>query len=143
MQYTLRPATHDDYEFLYNLHATTIRPSVEATWGWDEAFQRAYFADRFDPAQSQIIVVDGEDVGVLQVEERNGQPFLGLIEIAPEYQNRGLGTRVIKDVLDKVHAEGRPLFLHVLKANRDARRLYRRLGFEIVEEREKRYVMLA
>ena len=55
--YTLRPATHDDYHFLYHLHISTIRPAVEATWGWDEAFQREYFREHFDPATRQIIEI--------------------------------------------------------------------------------------
>ncbi len=41
--YSLRPATDDDYEFLYQLHAATIKPAVEATWGWDEVCQQERF----------------------------------------------------------------------------------------------------
>lgn len=41
--YALRPATADDYEFLYQLHVAAIKPAVEATGGWDEAFQQEHF----------------------------------------------------------------------------------------------------
>lgn len=141
--YSLRQATGDDFSFLYDLHRTTIREAVEATWGWDEAFQYERFREHFDPAGSQIIVVEGCDVGVLQVEQWGDELFLGLIEIAHSYQGRGLGTRVIKDVLALAHAEGRPVSLHVLKTNPRARRLYERLGFAVDEEREVRLVMRA
>jgi len=141
--YTLRQATGDDFAFLYDLHRTTIREAVEATWGWDEAFQRRRFREHFDPTGSQIIVVAGRDVGVLQVEQWGDEIFLGLIEIAISHQGRGLGTRVIKDVLALAHAENRPVSLHVLKTNPRARRLYRRLGFVVDEEREERLVMRA
>lgn len=141
--YSLRPATAEDLSFLYDLHRTTVREAVEATWGWDEAFQQQRFREHFDPAGSQIIVVEGRDVGVLQVEEWGDEVFLGLIEIARSHQGQGLGTCVIQDVLAVAHAEGRPVSLHVLKANPRARRLYERLGFVVDEEREVRLVMRA
>lgn len=141
--YSLRQATGDDFSFLYELHRTTIREAVEATWGWDETFQYERFREHFDPAGSQIIVVEGHDVGVLQVEQWGDEIFLGLIEIAHSHQGRGLGTQVIKDVLGLAHAEERPVSLHVLKTNQRARRLYERLGFVVDEEREERVVMRA
>ena len=141
--YRLRPATDDDFAFLYDLHRRTIREAVEATWGWDEAYQRRRFREHFDPAESQIVVVAGRDVGVLQVEDRGTDVSLGLIEIAPSYQGQGLGTRIIKDVLALAHGERRPVSLHVLKTNSRARRLYERLGFVLDEEREERLVMRA
>lgn len=143
MEYRLRAATADDYDFLYRLHATTIREAVEATWGWDETFQRQYFRDHFDPEAQQIVVVDGKDVGVLKWEERDGEPFLGLIEIVPAYQGQGLGTRLIVDLLTEAQNRGKSLTLHVLKANPRARALYERLGFITIEERTERYVMRA
>ncbi|MFW5942674.1 MAG: GNAT family N-acetyltransferase, partial [Chloroflexota bacterium] len=106
-----------------------------------DAFQEAYFRERWDPAARQIVVSEGEDVGVLALEERDGDLFLSLIEIAPSHQGRGLGTAIIRDLQQRAREEGRALGLHVLKANPAARRLYRRLGFDIVEEREERFVM--
>ena len=116
---------------------------MEATWGWDEAYQRRRFREHFDPAESQIVVVDGRDVGVLQVEDRGEDVSIDLIEIAPSHQGQGLGTRIIKDVLAVAHAEKRPVSLHVLKTNPRARRLYERLGFAVDEERKERLVMRA
>ena len=143
MEYRLRQATDEDYEFLYNLNVTTLRDAVEAMWGWDEAFQRRHFDSHFDPASRQIIVLAGRDVGVLVVEERPGETFLALIEVAPAYQNQGLGTRVVRDVLARAHGRGRPVTLTVLKTNPRAHRLYERLGFAVYEEREERYLMRA
>lgn len=143
MEYRLRPATAADYDFLFRLHVATIREVVAATWGWDEAFQQERFREKFDPAVQQILVVDGEDVGVVKREVREGNLFLGLIEIAPAHQGMGLGTEIIRDLLDEAHGRGKALDLHVLKANRRARALYERLGFTIVEERQERFVMRA
>lgn len=125
----------------YTLHAATICPAVAATWGWDDAFQADRFRQHFVASANQIIVVGDQDVGVLKLEERDGACFIGLVEIAPAYQNRGLGSQVIRDVVAAAFDKGRAVSLHVLKANQAARRLYERLGFRITEERAERFVM--
>lgn len=139
--YTLRPATAGDYDFLFDLHVATLRPSVEATWGWDEAFQARYFQDKFVPNENQMVLVDGQEAGVLKLEERDGDVFVALIEIAPALQGAGLGSQIIRDVIAAAFARGQAVSLHVLKANPNARRLYERLGFQIVETREERHVL--
>ena len=140
--YSLRPVTDDDYDFLFQLHVATMRPSVEATWGWNEAFQELYFQSRWDPANQHIVSIGKIDVGTITVEEEIGTVFLNLIEIRPEYQGRGLGTALIRDVLRDAHNRDLPVKLHVLKTNLRARQLYERLGFTILEERKERHVMI-
>jgi ribosomal protein S18 acetylase RimI-like enzyme len=139
--YTLRPATDGDYDWLFALHVATLRPAVEATWGWDETYQTAYFREHFSARQNQIIVVGGQDAGVLKLEERDGDVFVGLVEIVPSLQGGGLGSQIIRDVVASAFARGQAVTLHVLKANDGARRLYERLGFQVVETRDVRHVM--
>ncbi len=139
--YALRPATEDDCNFLYQLHRVAIRETVEATWGWDEAFQREHFQNRWTPANRQIVVVDNTDVGVLVLKESDSEVFLSLIEILPDYQGWGIGTTLLTNVIASARQRELPVTLHVLKANLKAQRLYERLGFEIAQERDERYVM--
>ena len=80
---TLRPATQDDYTFLWELHRTAMRPYVEATWGWDEVWQADYFRTHLALARCQIIQSAEVDVGVLVVEAQSDRVFLELIEILP------------------------------------------------------------
>ena len=137
---TLRPATRDDYDFLWALLVDTLRPYVEATWGWDEAYQRTRFRDHFDPARGDVVLADGVAVGVISVERREDCIFLSTIGITPAYQGRGLGTRLIQDLLDEGRAREMPVELQVLKVN-PARGLYERLGFEVVGESETHWQM--
>jgi ribosomal protein S18 acetylase RimI-like enzyme len=137
---TLRPATRDDYDFLWALLVDTLRSYVEATWGWDEAYQRARFRDHFDPARHDIVLVDGVAVGVLRVERRESFIFLSNIGITPAYQGRGIGTRLIQDLLEEARARGMSVELQVLKVN-PARALYERLGFVVVDESETHWQM--
>ena len=139
--YSLRPASDADYDFLYDLHAATIKPYVDATWGWNDDMQRIIFRQRWNPTDTQIVVVDHSDVGVIRLRESDTEICLGLIEIHPDYQNRGLGSTIIQDILTEAQRRSLSVHLSVLKANEDARRLYARLGFKIIEEREERYMM--
>jgi len=38
--YQLRPATPDDFDFLYLLHVETMKEYVDQTWGWDDTVQK-------------------------------------------------------------------------------------------------------
>lgn len=87
--YTLRQAEQADYDFLYHLHKETMQAYVEATWGWNEEWQREYFDRKWDPCRRQIIQVNGRDAGVLVVDNRQGEHYLGLIELLPEFQGAG------------------------------------------------------
>ena len=134
----LRPATDADREFLWRLHRDTMRPYVDATWGWDDGDQRRRFDAAFDPDRLAVVAVEREPVGTLRVERRPGEVFLAAIEVAPAWQGRGIGTRLILDV---VEGAGRlPVALRVLKAN-PARALYERLGFAVDGETATHHTM--
>jgi ribosomal protein S18 acetylase RimI-like enzyme len=140
MNYSTRPATSGDLALMWDLRVRAMRPYVEETWGWDEAFQRRRLEENFDSTQVTVLVVEGRDAGVVRVEETPEALFLVLIEVAPEYQGRGLGTHVIRDLQERARARGVPVTLQVLKVN-PARRLYERLGFTLTGETETHFRM--
>lgn len=139
--FSLRPATHSDYEFLYHLHQATMKEYIEAIWGWQEAWQRDYFKAKWEPGKRQIIQIEGQDAGVLVIENRDGEQYLGLIEILPEFQGRGVGTAVIQAFLADAEKQNLPATLHVLKCNTKAQQLYECLGFKVVTNEDYRYKM--
>jgi len=124
----LRPVRPEDRELLWRIQCTSMRPPVEATWGWDEAVQRAFLQASLGDASRRIVRVDGTDAGVLSVETGPDHVFLKTVALLPEFLGRGIGTRVVQRVVDEAAALGLPVRLQVLKPNR-ARRLYERLGF--------------
>jgi ribosomal protein S18 acetylase RimI-like enzyme len=125
----LRPATADDAEFFFDLHEASLGPYVDQIWGWDDDEQRAYLTRNLVLERVRVIVVDGVDVGRLDVEEGDDEIFLALIELAPDHQGRGIGGRLIRALLDRASADGKRVTLSVLEVNRRAYQLYRRLGF--------------
>ncbi|MEO6567772.1 MAG: N-acetyltransferase, partial [Opitutaceae bacterium] len=136
MQFTFRAASESDYAWLWQLKRLTMRTYVEAMWGgWDDAAQEDFFRRNFLPATIRVIVVDGQDVGLLHVERETEALFLANLQILPEFQNRGLGSAVVRRVIEEAHAMGLGVVrLQVLKSNQPARRLYERLGFELTQE---------
>jgi ribosomal protein S18 acetylase RimI-like enzyme len=139
---TLRPATQADGEALFQLLKATMQDYVARTWGWDEAWQRAYFWDRFDPATERIVVLDGKDIGVLAVSEQHDRLFVERLYILPSYQGRGIGTQLLRGIMARAFDRELPVRLRVLKVN-PARRLYERLGFAQVGETETSFIMEA
>ena len=117
-----------------------MRPYVEKTWGWDEQWQADYFRHRFDPTTCEIIESDGVPIGCISVERREDRIFLAVIEIAPGYQNRATGTKLIRALCDEADSRGVPVELQVIKVN-PARCLYERLGFVVIGETETHYLM--
>ena len=133
--FTLRPATSADYEWLWQLKRQTMRPYVEQTWGtWDEAAQEAFFRRNFSSETVQIIQVDDQNAGLLNVEQERGELFLANLQISPAWQNRGLGTAVIRTVLESARSLQQSVRLQVLRVNTAALRLYARLGFVAYHE---------
>jgi ribosomal protein S18 acetylase RimI-like enzyme len=139
--YTLRPATVEDFEFLYDLHKVTLREYVHATWGWDEAFQRDFFTKKFLEPPVSIVIVDEQDNGTVTIVSSASDECLAGIELHPRVQRRGIGAAVVRDVVERARARGVPATLRVLKVNVGARRLYQRLGFVVVGESETHYDM--
>lgn len=139
--HTLRPSTEHDYDWLWSLKRSTMQSYVEKTWGpWNEEDQAARFKDNFRPESWQVIVVKGDDAGVVHVERSDEEIVLVNIQISPDFQNRRLGTAVMDGLLAEARGQKLPLRLQVMKVN-PARNLYERLGFTVVGETDTHYQM--
>lgn len=139
-KYTLRQATPADLDSLRRLHHAAMRDAVEPIWGWDEKVQDRFFDERFQPEKVQVVLVDGVQAGCFSVEERADEVFLAEIRIDPAFQNKGIGSQIVKAVISDSARKGLPVMLTVLKTNR-AKVLYERHGFVQVGEFEERYRM--
>ena len=141
----LRPARRDDEQFLFALHRAAMRDYVEATWGWDEHWQRGHFARAYKPGRHAVVVRTGSvpaDIGRISLARHWRRTFLRDVELIAAERNHGLGTAMIRAVLALERTEGREVELLVLKCN-PAQRLYARLGFQIVADDGERLTMRA
>jgi len=137
-----RPATPDDSEFLYNLKKKTLKEYIKQTWGWDEEVQRSYHKKNFESKKFQIIQEDGEDIGCISIEEQSQKFILSIIEISPDSQNKGIGSKLIRDLIDQGLQKKKTIELQVLKVNQRAFNLYQSLGFALRDENQTHYQMI-
>ncbi|MEU7382339.1 MULTISPECIES: GNAT family N-acetyltransferase [unclassified Streptomyces] len=128
----LRPATAADGEYCFQLHKAAMGAYIAQTWGWDEHAQRGFHSRAFSPGRWQIITVDGAAAGMLHIEHRPVEIYLARIEIHPDHQGRGIGSRIIRTLLQQARRQGQDLTLDVLAVNQRAHGLYQRMGLHEV-----------
>jgi ribosomal protein S18 acetylase RimI-like enzyme len=135
-----RPMTDGDLPFVAALYAGTRAEEVAAT-GWpvpmQAAFleqqhraQHAHYRSSWPDGEWLLIERAGEPIGRLYLAGQDDMLLLVDISLLPGERGAGLGGAILADLLA---GERRPVQLHVERTNR-ARRLYERLGFEVVEE---------
>jgi ribosomal protein S18 acetylase RimI-like enzyme len=147
---TLRPITAQDQPFLCRLYAGT-RTEELSVLDWSdvqkEAFlqmqfnaQHTHYMAHYPEASFQVIELVGASVGRLYVDRRPSE--IGIVDIAllAEYRGRGIGTRLIKQVLREGQTSDRRVVIHVEHYNR-ALSLYQRLGFRQIDESGVYYLM--
>ena len=70
--------------------------------------------------------------GVSERHPKDPHWYLGILGAVPERQGHGLGSALLKVVLDRADRDGVPAYLEATTPQ--SRRLYERHGFELVEE---------
>ena len=142
MGYQLVPAVPEDEAWLEQLRRAVYRELFFATWsGWDEARHLRHCAECWERGQIFCIEIDGVRVGMIQLFDEPDAIEIGEIQIQPSYQNRGIGTRLLRDTIDRAHEQRKKVSLSVALKNERAYRLYARLGFQKVAQNETHNLM--
>jgi ribosomal protein S18 acetylase RimI-like enzyme len=133
MDFELRPERPQDTDFLYRLFLETSGCAVAdlpaGLIRMQFAAQRSYYRQRYSEARFDVITVANDPAGRLCVERRAGRIEIIDLALMPGRQGRGLGTAVLTMLME----EGAPVRLRVQNGNR-ARRLYERLGFDLLDD---------
>lgn len=148
---SLRDSGLDDREFLYKVYAGTRADEV-AMFGWPDAqvdvFLRSQFdirersyAMQFPDAKRSVIVYDGRDAGGLTLNRADTSMTLVDIAVLPEFRNRGIGSRLLRDLQTEAANDVKPVVLHVEKVNAAAFKLYSKHGFAVSAEDDLYYEM--
>jgi ribosomal protein S18 acetylase RimI-like enzyme len=131
----LYQATTDDVPFLTNVFLRAMQLHITAARGqWNELRERSQFLDQLSLHSTSIIRHDGTPVGFLTAIEHPQHVELHTLCIAPEHQNRGLGTTITQQLIADARSQKRGVILSVLKSNSRARLFYERLGFAHASE---------
>jgi ribosomal protein S18 acetylase RimI-like enzyme len=96
--------------------------------------QQQQFLEHYSNAQFNILLLDNTPIGQYYVHRDILCYRLLAIVLLPEYQNLGIGSQVISDLLFEASKAGKDVRLHVAYYNYAARSLYERLGFKVTDE---------
>ena len=111
-----RPATSSDTEFARTTHHAAYRDVVSRQFGaWDEALQDRLFEEKWRPNQFEIVLCDGNPCGFLSIEDRPDHISVSEIVIAPQFQRRGIGSRLFNKEMQRGREAKSPLRLQVLR----------------------------
>jgi ribosomal protein S18 acetylase RimI-like enzyme len=147
----LRDAQAHDLQFLFSLYCDVRREEV-AAWGWPSSQQEAFLRMQFEAqrrsyraaypdAIHHIVCLDGEAIGRRLAARTLEGIHLVDIALLAAHRNRGIGRRLIQELMDECEAGGGVLRLQVLRGN-PALRLYRRMGF-VETGADAMYIQLA
>jgi ribosomal protein S18 acetylase RimI-like enzyme len=140
----LRPAGPRDPELLFGVYASTRAEELSVV-AWDDAEKDTFLRAQFDAqdrwyrehyatASFDVVLVGGVPAGRLYV--HRGESEIRIVDIAllPDYRGGGVGTALLRDLLDEADAAGKHVTIHVERFN-PALRLYERLGFAVAEDK--------
>ncbi len=133
-----------EIHFIYDLKKEVYKEYVEKTYGeWNEENQQKLFA-RFmkeNFKDIELIYLKDDLVGFYNGKVKDNNTFeIGNICVKLEYQNKGIETAVLKEIIFE-HKE-QNIKLQVFKINEKAIKLYEKMGFEKVNETETHYIMI-
>lgn len=135
MRLALRPAADGDRALLEEICLRAGREMMTvARGGWFEEREREQFRRHLDIAATSIAQCDGRDVGFMMVVMRGEVRELHSLYVLPEWQGRGIGTWLTREVIATAAPAGQAVELSVIRANHRARALYERLGFRMISE---------
>jgi ribosomal protein S18 acetylase RimI-like enzyme len=140
----LRAIRPEDEEFLCRVYGST-RADELAHLAWTDgekatflrsqfAAQHRYYQENYTSTRFDVVLVDGQPAGRLYVARWPEELRVVDIALLPEYRRRGIGTVLLRSLLEEAAACELPLRIHVERFN-PALGLYDKLGFRLVEDR--------
>ncbi len=139
MDIELRNVKESDFDWLYNLRSQTMTKYINDS---GDQFNLETQSNRIMKEYESIKIVrnDNKDIGMFKVKCYSDRWEIIQIQLLPDYQHMGIGTKLIQNLQAEASQQDVAIFLSVLKVN-PAKQLYERLGFEVVQEKEKSYTM--
>jgi GNAT superfamily N-acetyltransferase len=141
---TLRPIAPEDRDVLRRIYAST-RAEELAQVDWPDAqkdafltmqfdAQHAYYQENYPHAAFDLILLDDQPIGRLYLDQWDDQIRIVDIALLPEQRGQGIGTALLRAILDQGRQLALPVTIHVERFN-PALRLYDRLGFRTIEDK--------
>ena len=128
-----RPASTADVDMVAELRAVVMRADLERLGRYDERRVRQRLRDGFVAAHTRVIEVAGAFAGCVALRPAEDAHWLEHFYLAPHLQGSGIGSAVLRALLERRDRDGIRVRLNVLQGS-PARRLYERHGFTVETE---------
>ena len=135
----LRPAKPEDFPFCERVYFKEMGWIIEALKP-DPARHRDGFTRQWHCAEARVIATESYDVGWVQTTPAGDAIFLGQFYLEGRFQRQGIGSRVMRLLIEEAASTKKAVALAVVKIN-PARRFYERLGFRVTHEDEHKVYM--
>ncbi len=150
---SLRIINKKDDELLYSIYCSTRASEMELMKDWSDlqkenflrmqfTAQHSYYLNHYTTAFFGIILKNNKPIGRLYLDEKYEDNSMRIIDITllPEWRNKGIGKKILLQILAYAASKKQPVSLHVETSNR-AMELYIRLGFKVISTNNLRYLM--
>lgn len=134
---TLRTARPEDFDFAWKTYSDAVKPYItphlRREWVDDEEKRR--FATLWRTEKSSIILLGDKQIGWIAFEEAADEIVIENGYIVPEFQRRGIGSKIFGQLLESWNSKRKPVSLSILK-NAPHRPFFERLGFKASGEED-------
>jgi ribosomal protein S18 acetylase RimI-like enzyme len=146
----LRPVEEKDDSFIETVYRSTREDELSLT-NWSEQQKNAFssmqsmaqlaeYKTKFPDAAFRVIIFNKKDAGRFYTWENDHEIRLIDITLLPEFRGKGIGTFLLKDLIEKANKVQKKISLHVEPVN-PALQLYRRLGFIHIKNNGRHFYM--
>lgn len=150
MKINFRSIEKTDFPFLKKVYRSTREEELNLT-GWAEEekikfiefqfnAQHSHYKNAYKGAEFNIIEWDKKDVGRLYIWETEQQIRIMDITILPKYRGKGIGTKILNNLIIESEETAKKINIHV-EYNNPALKLYERLGFKKTDDTEVYFFM--
>jgi ribosomal protein S18 acetylase RimI-like enzyme len=135
---SLRREREDDRDFRYRLFCDSRQPELALLLppaAYRQVMTHQFHAQTvsylaaFPQARFDIVELDGRPIGRIVVDRPGSKLHIVDQAIIPALRGRGIGTAIMRALMDEAAASGLPVRLTVASSNDPSMRLYLRLGF--------------
>src|SRR4030095_1987589 len=128
---TVREATVADAPFLLALAREVYRAVLARQFdGWKEPIHGVRIAEKVATLPFRGVELNGEPVATVSSSIHADHVRVDELVVLPRFQNRGLGSFLLREESGGARRAGLPLRLHTFRLNR-ALRFYERHGFVV------------
>ena len=129
-RFQLRDALNSDFPFAEALYLGTMEPLLSELGEWDRGKFSKRIRTHFKAQECRVIIIDGRDIGLMQVIETDADFNLAQLHLVDGYRSLGIGTQIVTDLIVRAERVGKTISLSAPR-NNPAIALYERLGFKI------------